>query len=230
MLQVTLSGASPLSLGPLQASCCAALLVALSIAPVSYSMRATTMLALGVSLLLEGLLGLGPVAALRHAGEATFWELSRFLACVSLPAALLFRAHYRAYPRARLLLGWGLAFALPFVIRSGYIIVLGNEVAARVVAGATVGTVLLSLVGFMGAGTTAMSTVWAVSLLLALSLDIAARWFWLGSSPGSHLVTALAFLASSALSSVGVFQLLAATFACDARKIDVLCSRLDTND
>jgi hypothetical protein len=229
-LEVVFEGRTLLAVAPVQSALGSALLVGLAIAKVGYRARAAAMTALGGALLVEALGGVGPAGGLRSSGSGTFWELARILASTLLPAALLFRAHYRAYPRARLLLGWGLALALPFVVRCGYIVLLGEDLAARLVAGATIGSVLLSLVGFMGAGTTAMAGAWAVSLLLALSLDIAARWFLPNASPGTHLVTALGFLAGETLAAFGLFQLMASRLACDARKIDVLRGRLEPRD
>ena len=62
--------------------------------------------------------------------ESTIWfELFRVLACVALPAALLFRSYYRAYARGRVLLGIAIAVTLPFLIQSAYLTTQGPTLA-----------------------------------------------------------------------------------------------------
>src|SRR5262249_29293183 len=70
---------------------------ALAACPFSYTVRASAVLFLGLLLMALGLDGTGPLAGLHV--ESTVWlELTRLLVLATLPAALLFRARYRAYP------------------------------------------------------------------------------------------------------------------------------------
>lgn len=193
----------------------------LGLVPPPYAARAHALTALGAALLLAALLGHGPAAGLLLArGTALPWETSRILAAVLLPAALVFRAHYRAFPLARILLGWGVALALPFVLRSVYLILFAPEWGERFAAAVTIGSVLLTMIGFMGSETNAMGSLWAGCLLGALALDVAARALIQGElrNLAAHGLTALAFLVGAALAAFGLFQTLAAVFAPAARR------------
>ncbi len=208
--------------GGLVSASAALVALALGLLPLSYQARAHGMGGLGLALMLSALAGEGPAAALilPRAGTAFPWELARLLAAALLPAALLLRAHYRAFPRARLLLGWGLTLALPFVIRSAYLVLLAPTWSERIAASSAIGSVLLALLGFMGSHTTAGGSLWAICLLGSLTLDIAARLFLPLEAAHAqlHLATAAGFLLSAGLGAFGLFQSLAHALAPDARR------------
>jgi hypothetical protein len=201
-----------------------ALLAAVAIFPLSYRIRATALLVLGTALLGEAVSGRGPGAALGgYRGTTLVLELARMGAAILLPAALLFRAHYRAYALARSLLAGALVLAAPFVVRSAMMVAHGDTLGPRIAAGSTIVAIVVSVVGFMGAGTTALGSAWATGVLLALASDVAARSALASDLHGavSPLVAAAVFLAAAALSAMGLFQLLAARYADDARRVDV---------
>jgi hypothetical protein len=202
----------------LEASVAALVALVLGLVALTYRARAHGAMALGAALLLAALLGRGPAWGLLAWPSTSFpWELARVLAATLLPAALVFRSHYRAYPFARILLGWGLALALPFVIRCGWVVLFASSLAERASAAFTIASVLLALVGFMGSSTTAMGSVWAASTVISLALDVAVRSID-GGDPLPPTFSALGFLASATLASFGLFLSLAARFAPDARR------------
>ena len=216
------AGAAP-PLAPYGAFACAVLLGVLA-ANVPYRTRAYAMGIAGAVLLGEGLLARGPAYGLTgEPGTSVTWEATRVLAATVLPAALFFRASYRAYPPARLLLAGALLLALPFVVRSAYVIALPSPFGAHVTAATTIGAVLLALVGFMGSGTTAMGSGWASLVLVTIAADVGVGRVVAGSaSPWpAHASTAIAFLAGASLAAVGLFQTAALHLAADARLIDV---------
>lgn len=208
--------------GAIEGTAAALLVLVVAWAPLPYAARAHALTALGVGLLLAALFGHGPAGALVDpaSGTSFAWEVARVLAALLLPAALLLRAHYRAFPRTRVLLGWGLALALPFVIRSAYLVLLAPRWSERIAAGSAIGSVLFALLGFMGSHTTAGGSLWASCLLGSLALDVAARLFLPGEAAHSalHLATALSFLASAGLGAFGLFQTLAHAIGPDARR------------
>lgn len=208
--------------GALVALVAAVVALLLGLLRLPYATRAHGLMGLGAALLLAALLGEGPASELifTSAGTSFGWELTRVLAATLLPAALVFRTHYRAFPRARRLLAWGLALALPFVIRSGYLVLLAPYWSERIAASAAIGSVLLALLGFMGSHTTAGGSLWAGCLLASLALDVAARLFLPGEHAHAalHVLTALGFLVSAALGAFGLFQTIAAALAPDARR------------
>lgn len=215
-----LAGPAPTLAGP--GAVAGALLLAILAARIPYRTRAYAMTGAGSVLLLEGLLGHGPAFGLTH-GTSLEWEIPRVVAAIVLPAALFFRASYRAYPSARAMLALALVLALPFVVRSGYVIALPSGVWAHVAAGTTIAAVLFGLVGFMGSGTTAMGSAWGALILVTMASDIALARILGGATGGwaLHAITSLAFLCGAAVAAVGVFQTAALHLAADARRIDV---------
>lgn len=214
------SGAAMALRDGLEGATAALVVLGLGLSPLPYGPRSHGLAGLGVAMLLAALLGHGPAGGLlRQNPGALPWELARVLAAVLLPAALLFRAHYRALPLARLLLGWGLVLALPFAMRSCYLVAMATAWSERLAAGLTLTTTLFALLGFMGAHTTAGGSLWAAGLLVSLALDIAARLLLPGESPrlALHIATALGFLVSAALASFGLFQAFAHALAPAAR-------------
>jgi hypothetical protein len=185
--------------------------------PVTYRQRAVAMVVLG---LLSGVVALrGASGALVTSEAGPMWALARLLGAVALPAALLFRARYRAYRGARIALGAALALSLPFAVHT-VLSVLGPLSLAT--AGAVCVLVVLagSLSGFMGAETTGAGAAMAPATVVVLTVDLALRGIEHGPLLG--VVTgALAFGGASALAALGLFQILAWRFAADARRIDL---------
>ena len=198
---------------------------AVSLLPFPYALRAGVALLLGVVLMLLGIRGSGPLAGLAVDG-GLLRDAMRLLAASTLPAALIFRARYRAYPRARTLLSLALVLALPFVALE--IALTANASAplvARIAAAVNVGVVLCALFGFMGEGTTGAGSLWAALVLAFLPAEIALRELTplADADTGfmTYPATAVAMLCATLMASLGVFQLLAALFGPDARKVSM---------
>jgi hypothetical protein len=195
---------------------------------VTYRQRAVAMVVLG---LLSGVVALqGAGGLLMEAGGGPPWGLARLVAAVALPAALLFRARYRAYRGARIFLGTALALCVPFAVH----VVLGlfGPTGVAMVGSVAVLAVLAgSLTGFMGSETTGAGAYVAPATVVVLALDLALeglgfrsdQWALLGIATG-----AVAFGLASALASLGLFQILAWRFAADARRIDLHSGRRES--
>ena len=201
----------------------AALAVVAVLAP--YRARGVLVVLTGLAVIVLGALGHGPLAVL-YAGQVTSVgaEVARALAATVLPAVLLFRAQYRAYRGARIALVVGLLLAIPAVVHAAMVVASG-PIAARVTSFVAVLSVLTSCIGFMGSGTTAASTAWAVTVLAAFGVDIVARALWIaetGSSRIAQIHAGLVFIVVASLILIGVFKLLASLLAGDARRVDVL--------
>lgn len=195
-----------------------------SITPVTYRLRAVAMVVLG---LLSGVVALqGAGGALMRADGGAQWGLARLFGAVALPAALLFRARYRAYAGARIFLGAALAMSLPFTVHT----VLGLFGAGGLAQAGGVAVLFVlagSLAGFMGSETTGAGTYLAPATVVALTLELAVRG--IGRGPLLGVCTgAVAFGGAVALASLGVFQILAWRFAADARRIDLHLPRRDS--
>jgi hypothetical protein len=190
--------------------------------PFSYPVRAIAIFILGAVLMLLGADSSGPLAGLRI-GSTMELELTRLVVLATLPGALLFRARYRGYPRARLVLGLALAAAAPFAISRGLVTAdSAGSVVDRVAAGIDLAVILAGLFGFMGADTTGGGSVWASLVIGCLSVDIVVRE--LGNPVGmrlwaEHATTAVATACAATLTSVGAYHLLAARLAWDARRL-----------
>ena len=192
---------------------------------VGYRQRALAMLVLG---LLTGLVALQESPVLREADGGLLWGATRILAVVSLAAALLFRARYRAYAGARVFLGTALILAVPFVVH--VVGIFGAEApfgAAHLGAAAVLLAVAATLIGFMGAETTGAGPYLAFLLVTSAGLELASRGIvvvgLLGRLPPlvSVMVAAAGFGASAGFTALGLFQILAWRFAADARRIDL---------
>lgn len=190
----------------------------------TYRQRAVTMIVLGVFSAVLGLRGTG----ITPGGHG--WGLMRTLAGMILPGALLFRARYRAYARARWILGAALASALPFVIYSAARIAqidpngFGFDQSGAVIAVVAVGA---SLLGFMGSETTGGGTATALGVILALAADLVLQALAVPGVASSVrevanvVASSAAFAGTSAMASLGLFQILAWRFAADARRINL---------
>ncbi len=187
---------------------------------VTWGLRAVAMVVLG---LLTGMVALqGAGGALMRVDGGAPWALARLIGAVALPAALLFRARYRAYAGARVFLGAALFLSLPFAVHT-VLGLFGPVGLATVGAVAVLFALAGSFVGFMGAETTGAGTYLAPVTVVALALDILLRG--LGHGPLLGVATgAVAFGGGSALGALGVFQIVAWRFAADARRIDFALS------
>jgi hypothetical protein len=175
---------------------------------------------LGALLIFLGLDDTGPLAAARIGGGGS--EVARLLSLATLPGALLFRARYRAYPRARLVLGIALALSIPFAVTQ--VIVAADSASPLMDRGSAaldLAIVLSGLFGFMGEDTTAGGSVWAALVLALLPANIAVRGFdavaagaWV-RPVGAAIGTACA----ATLTAIGVFHLMASWFGSDARRL-----------
>jgi len=201
-----------------------AIAVVAGVTPVTYRQRAVAMVVLG---LLTGVVALqGAGGALMLADGGSGWGLARLFTAVAIPAALLFRAQYRAYAGARIFLGLALCVSLPFAVHTVFALFDGGGVttaAAVLVLGILAG----SLAGFMGSETTGAGAYMAYATLIGLALDLGVRG--LGKGPLIGVATgAVAFGGAAALASLGGFQILAWRFAADARRIDLHSPRRDS--
>jgi hypothetical protein len=192
-----------------------------AVVPFPYLWRAVVGALAGLIVAVIGLGHGGPLALLSEGS----WGGWRLVAAIVLPAALLFRAHYRAYERGRFLLAGAFLLSVPF---------LAQEVGLAFDSGSRLGQLgalltllawLSSLVALLGAPTTA-ATAWCAELLTVISaLDLGLRQFSHpyieGMGPYAHALTALAFVASASPVALGLFQVLAAVHCADARRVDV---------
>lgn len=195
---------------------------AVALLPFPYALRAGVALLLGAVLMVLGVRGAGPLAGLAVDG-GLLRDAMRLLAMTVLPAALMFRVRYRAYARARVVLTLALALAVPFVVLE--VLLTANAsapIVARAAAAVNVGVVLCALFGFMGEGTTGAGSLWATLVLVCLPLEIALRELTPLADADTGFVTypatAVAMLLAALLTSVGLFQVLAAALGPDARR------------
>lgn len=205
------SGVDPASL----AFTAAAATAAVAALPFTYEVRAGAVAMLGLGLMVLGSLGLGPAAS---ASEGGLHSAARFAGVGVLPAALLFRARYRAYPKARVVLAMALLIALPFVVTRG--LAATDPALASLERASALGTAacaLASLFGFMGYYTTGGSAVWAAVLLCVGSADVAMQdimknYPWLPAIAG-----AVGTACAATLMTLGVYHLLSRCLSADAR-------------
>jgi hypothetical protein len=199
--------------------------VVLVAAIVPYKARGALIVLAGLATIVLGLFGRGPLADLVVPKLTSVGvEISRVLAATVLPAALLFRARYRAYRGARIALIVGLVLAVPAAVHAGLVVASG-PMAARLTSGLAILSILASCIGFMGAGTTGASTAWAVIVVVAFGADVAVRAVWMnaGNQAGIAQVHAgVMLMLTCALVTIGLFKGLASLFAVDARLVDVL--------
>lgn len=207
---------------------------AIAILPFPYALRAGLVFLLGGALIALGLRGAGPLAALGLEGSMLS-DAARLLMLATLPAALLFRARYRAFTPARVLLAVALVLSLPFVgFEVAEALHGATPIVLRVAGGANVLLVALGLFGFMGAGSTGAGSLWASLVLVGAPAEIALRQLTpLGGAESGLLTfpaTAVGVLAASVLVSLGLFQLLAAALAPAARRGAAPLKRPDDDD
>jgi hypothetical protein len=200
----------------------AALVVAL--VPLPYWLRALALL------LVAGVAGAGSLGGNgpAHAAAAAVgsWAIVHLAASLGVPAALFFRGRYRAYAGARYVLGAGLILALPFV---GYCVVtlMGGELTSQVAAGVALGALALSLLGFMGADTTAAADYIAGAVILAICGQLGTESVLRLLAGGRQndtvwaLLSVSAFGATAMVGALAACQLLALRHWKTARKVDV---------
>jgi hypothetical protein len=197
---------------------------ATGLVPFPYLWRALVGALAGATVIALGLFGAGPLALLAAPISSPLTEIFRVATCAAIPAALLFRSHYRAYERGRLLLAVAFVLALPFLASSA-LIAFEGPVMAKVGAGLAITGALLGLVAFMSAPTTLVSA-WCAQVLTALiAADIGLRQLYAPRAPGSgiltYVLTGVAFFASVVPIALGLFQTWAAAYAREARLVDV---------
>lgn len=190
------------------------------VTPVSYRQRALALVTLAYVAGMLGLRNLGPAAGIAPSGQ--LWGFFQLLASTVLPAALLFRARYRAYRRARWILGIAFVLSAPFLAHGAASLLVDELHASHLGTVAALVATLAGLAGFMGAETTGAGSYVAVGIVASSALSLGAQ---LLKRPGFAVfdaaVVLVAFLAVVTMATVGLFQLLAARFAQDARRIDL---------
>jgi hypothetical protein len=189
--------------------------------PFPYALRAGVGVFFGFLLMLLGVRGLGPLGGMAVDGGVVR-DICRLTAMSCLPAALLFRAHYRAYRRARLVLAAALLLSAPFAVAETLLALDASAPSiARASAVLDIVVVLCGLFGFMGQDTTGAGSVSASLLLLVLAASLGLRDLTpLAVSAEGLLVyttTAIGTLCASTVMAMGLYQLLAAGLATDAR-------------
>lgn len=192
--------------------------------PLRYAWRALVLVFVAVAVGLLGIAGLGPGAAVSFVpGE---WGLLHLLAGIALPAALLFRARYRAFRGARVILLAALLLTLPYAGYAGYAVASGPTLVVRIVSAAAILVVLLSLLGFMGAETTGGGNAMATLQLVAVSTQLVASLAAAVKLAGQPLFglgavgSVAAFGVATTIGALGVFQLLAWRLGPQARSVD----------
>lgn len=202
--------------------------------PAPYMVRAIVAVLAGSALLGLGALERGPLAPLGHQGVTH--AISALALTTLLPAALLFRARFRAFRAARIVLTVALACALPAVVLG----VLGALDASaplpvRIADGAVAAAALTGLLGYMGAETSAGCDRWAALILVLGSLRVAVQAPQLlgaiaersslaaDATDGAwgYVIAAILTLAATTIAAFGLFQILAIALGSRARTVDV---------
>lgn len=191
---------------------------------VTYRQRAVAMVMLGALSALFGLVRSGPALGIDVGGAG--WAAARAVAGAALPAALVFRGRYRAYAGARWLLGIAFAVSLPFLVHTVVRIVVLGLGLEQIGAIAVVVAMAASLLGFMGSETTGAGALLATAVIGTLTIELALRAAFALEGVSLQgivgvLCAAVAFATTSAVTSIGLFQVLAWRLAADARRIDI---------
>ncbi len=207
-----------------------------ALVPAPYVARALVAALAGLALLGLGALERGPLAPLGHDGVGH--AAATVALATLLPAALLFRARFRAFQTARVVLTAALALALPAVVL-GVLGALDGAAppVARVADAAVAAAALTGLFGYMGAETSAGCDRWAALILGLASLRVAARAPQLLAALADHasvpmaadardgpwgpVVAAIGTLAAATITAYGLFQILVVALGRRAREVDV---------
>jgi hypothetical protein len=214
---------APLALEGSEATAVVATLAAL--APWSYAARATLAAVAGLAPLALAAARLGPLAPL---GDDGLVAACAFAAMATLlPAALVFRARYRAFRGARAILGVALLLSLPAALLLGKVALDGGaDTGARIVGAVGVAACAASTLGFMGPETSAGCTQWAALVLGVMAARpagraVAAAWSGRDREMVAAMAAGLGELIASTLVTFALFQLFAAVFRSQARLVNV---------
>jgi hypothetical protein len=174
---------------------------------------------------LAGALVMAAMGAAGLGAEGAGQAVAGLVLVTLLPAALLFRAQYRAFPAARIFLGAALALAAPAVLFLGQsALEVGTPVALRIGDAAGILAVSTSFAGFLGAETTGACSLWGGGLLVLVPLRLFASASVLSATEaevGGALAASAGVAVAGTVASIGLYQLLAAALATRARKVDV---------
>jgi hypothetical protein len=177
----------------------AALIVALL--PLDYGTRAMVAFAPALPAL--------ALQALGAPGAAPDSSLVFALLCATLPAALLYRANFRASRRARVFIAGAIGIGVAWLV-----LPTGGAMLTRKVAGlpwalghisalSLAGVLLFSMLGFMGSNTTAAGRAWATLAVLWSGVAVALPPLLRGASGWrERLVYVLAGASTSALCAI----------------------------
>ena len=202
-----------------------ALAITAAIVPLRYSVRAALAALTGLVPLALGAVGLGPLAA--FGTEGVLPSATAIALVTLLPAALVFRARYRAFAGARTAVGIALAASVPAV---AFLAMAAFDTSVpsvdRAASGIAAASALTALLGFMGPETSAGCSQWAAIIVIAHTSRLtihAIRAAWAGDAHGmaSFGAAALGELIASTLVTFALFQILAATLSGLARQVDV---------
>jgi hypothetical protein len=217
--------AAPFDLAPVTSAVIGGVALAGAIAPTGYLPRAALMLVTALAVALLAMAGTGPaaVAGATHGPYA----IIHLVAAIGLPAALMFRACYRAYRGARFILIASLAVTLPFVIH-GALAFAREGLAVQVTTGVALVAIVGGLLSFLGsehsvAGPWAAGAVMG-SVAAALGVESLALAPARVQDPWAiawTLASVLAFAAASLLGACGTFMVLAARHWRRARIVDL---------
>ncbi|MEO8874461.1 MAG: hypothetical protein ABI461_02650 [Polyangiaceae bacterium] len=195
--------------------------------PVPYTARALLAAAAGLIPLVLGAQGSGPLAAMHLRGDIL--DFAPPIALTVLPGALLFRARYRAFTIARVLLGCALLLSLPaaFTLATTAL----DEAAplvTRIADGVVLVAILGSCFGFMGAETTGFGAFFGATIVTVHAAGIGLRGIVDLGQKALILPVKLPFLTAglgewlaATLAAHAIFQLLASLLAKRARRVDV---------
>jgi hypothetical protein len=219
----SVEGFGPASPGVLAGSIATAIVATIgAFLPAPYAARASLAAIAGLVPLALGARGEGPLAACGFDG--TLHAATGLVLVTALPGALLFRARYRAFRAARVILAVVLVFCIPaFAFLAMGAIDASATLLARASDGVVAVAVLTALFGFMGEETTGGCGGWATTLVLVHAGRVVLRTLALDTTYGhwGFVFAGIGEFVASTLVSFAIFQLLAALFAREARKVDV---------
>ena len=203
-------------------------------APARYVVRAVVAVLAGFALLALGAFDRGPLAPLGHHGVVA--AAAAVALATLLPAALLFRARFRAFRAARIVLTGAMLLALPGVaLGIAAAVDSALPIPVRIANAAVAAAAFTGLFGYMGAETSGGCDRWAALLLALSALRVAAQappfLAAVGDAPVSlgdasdgpwgYAVAAVGMLAATTIAAFGLFQILAQVLGSRARTVDV---------
>ncbi|WP_394841589.1 hypothetical protein LZC95_31500 [Pendulispora brunnea] len=217
-------GFGPSSLNVLTGSLATAAVALLAtFLPAPYAARASLAIVAGVVPLGLGAMGEGPLAALGFEGGLR--GTAGLVLITLLPGSLLFRARYRAFRVARIILALTILLSVPALVSIGMGALDGaTPLLLRIANGAALLASLTAFCGFMGEETTGGCGGWALLVIFAQAARLGLHTLGKGSELYGHwgfVVGAIGVFAAGVLVAFAIFQLLAVAFARQARKVDV---------